>query len=78
MRTPYLTARGARWRTSCVQSEKMPHAQPALHSRRVQQLAEAGLKGEFNNGGHESARGLIEKMSHRSSIQDRSHCEAPG
>jgi hypothetical protein len=26
MRTHYLTARGARWRTSCVQSEKMPHA----------------------------------------------------
>jgi hypothetical protein len=44
MRTPCLTARGARWRTSCVQSEEMPHAQPALHSRRAQQFAEAGLK----------------------------------
>jgi hypothetical protein len=38
MWTHCLTARGARWRTSCVQSEKMPHAQPA------QQFAEAGLK----------------------------------
>ena len=27
-----------------MQSEKMPHAQPALHSRRAQQFAEAGLK----------------------------------
>jgi len=27
-----------------VQSEKMPHAQPVLYSRRVQQFAEAGLK----------------------------------
>jgi hypothetical protein len=44
MRTSYLTARGARWRASCVQSEKMPHAQPPLHSRRAQQFAEAGLK----------------------------------
>ena len=44
MRTSCLTARGARWRTSCVQSEKMPHAQPALHLRRAQQFAEEGLK----------------------------------
>jgi hypothetical protein len=27
-----------------VQSEKMPHTQPALYSRRAQQFAEAGLK----------------------------------
>jgi hypothetical protein len=27
-----------------VQSEKIPHAQPALHSRRAQQFAETGLK----------------------------------
>jgi hypothetical protein len=33
---PLLDCAGARWRTSCVQSEKMPHAQPALHSRRAQ------------------------------------------
>ena len=44
MRTPCLTARGAKWRTSCVQSEKMPHAQPALHSRRAQQFTEARLE----------------------------------
>jgi hypothetical protein len=68
MRTPCLTARGARWRTSCVQSEKIPHAQPALHSRGEQQFAEAGLKGEFDSGGHESARGPMEKMPHRGSV----------
>jgi hypothetical protein len=49
----------------------MPHAQPALHSRR-EQFAEAGLKislakGEFDSGGHESAREPMEKMPHRSS-----------
>jgi hypothetical protein len=38
MRTHCLTVRGTRWRTSCVQSEKMLHAQPA------QQFAEVGLK----------------------------------
>jgi hypothetical protein len=43
MRTRYLTARGARWRTSRVQSEKLPHAQLVLHSR-AQQFAGAGLK----------------------------------
>ena len=66
-------------RTSCVQSEEMPHAQPALHSRRAQQFAEAGLKiatdtagvlgrshshwrkGEFDSGGHGSAREPMEK-----------------
>jgi hypothetical protein len=52
----------------------MPHAQPALHSRRAQQFAEAGLKGEFDSGGHESARGPMEKMPHRGSVQDRPHC----
>jgi len=56
----------------CVQREKMPHARPALHSRKAQQFAEAGLKislakGEFDNGWHESAREPMEKMPHRSS-----------
>jgi hypothetical protein len=64
MWTSYLTARGARWRTSCVRSEKMPHAQPVLHSRRAQQFAEAGLKIATDNSWHESAREPMEKMPH--------------
>jgi hypothetical protein len=44
MRTHCLTARGARWKTSCVQSEKMPHAQP------VQQFADtAGMPGRSHS-----------------------------
>jgi hypothetical protein len=61
-----------------VPSEKMPHVQPALRSRGVQQFAEAGLKGEFDSGGHESVRGPMEKMPHGGNVQDRPHCGAPG
>ena len=79
-----------------MQSKKMPHAQPTLHSRRAQQFAEAGLKiatdtagvlershshwrkGEFDSGGHGSAREPMEKMPHRGSVQDRPHCGALG
>jgi hypothetical protein len=85
-----------------VQSEKMPLAQPALHSRRAQQFAKVGcrirledagqtfmvwdvipfhrhswharavssslVKGEFDSGGHESAREPMEKMPHCGSV----------
>ena len=71
-----------------MQSEKIPHAQPALHSRRAQQFAEAGLKiatdtagswhartvplakGEFDSGGHESAREPIALTAPRRSQRE--------
>jgi hypothetical protein len=34
-----------------VQSEKMPHTQPALHLRRAEQFAEAGLKAATGTAG---------------------------
>ena len=81
MRTHCLTARGARWKTGCVQSGKMPHAQPAQqfvedaavrgsrledshrHSWHARAVSFSLAKGEFDSGGHESARVLMEKMS---------------
>jgi hypothetical protein len=51
MRIHCLTAQGARWRTSCVQSEKMPHARPALHSRRAQQFAKVGCRMRLEDAG---------------------------
>jgi hypothetical protein len=43
-RTLCLAAPAVGWMTSCAESEKMPHAQPVIHSRMAQKFAGAGLK----------------------------------
>ena len=39
-----LDAPAVGWMTSCAENEKMPHAQPVIHSRMAQKFAGAGLK----------------------------------
>ena len=48
------------------------------HSWHARMVSSSLAKGEFDGGGHESARELMEKMPHRGSVQDRPHCGAPG
>jgi hypothetical protein len=48
------------------------------HSWHARAVSFSLAKGEFDSGGHESAREPMEKKPHRGSVQDRPHCGAPG